>query len=134
MRTGKIAFERVSLAAIRRLLEEQNNGKETSVELTLSDKPSNRVARKQSPSPRNLQKHRARPKRSMRREGEDYPRGLWIDEEIFLKHQSRPPQVALREPMLNSSDHHVALPDSVLTDKKSKPKSEVNEKASRATA
>ena len=127
MRKATIAFERVPLKHVRRILEEQNNADERSTAVPDGDNDSKRIARDQRPSPNNPRKHRARPKRSIRREGEDHPIGLWIDKEIFRRHQNRPPQIVLHDSMLSSNSRYLALADCVLTPKKSKPKRSGNE-------
>lgn len=134
MRKAKSGFERVPLEVVRRVLEEQNNAEDESHNLTEADKHFKPVAHNQSPRANNVQKRRARPKRSIHTEGEDHPLGLWIDKEIFRKHQNRPPQIALHDPMLNPNNRYLALADCVLQDKKPSPKKQVSETASRGRA
>jgi len=38
---------------------------------------------------KNVQKHKARPKRSIEKPGKDHELGLWIDYDLLRKHQKR---------------------------------------------
>lgn len=132
MRKGKIAFERIPLEEVRRILKQQNNAEQRAQELIKGDKPSKLIPHHHTA--KNVQKRPARPKRSIRTAGDDHPLGLWIDMEIFRRHQNRPPQIALHNPMLNSNNRYLVLADSVLTHKKSKPKREASDNPWRAGA
>lgn len=132
MPKGKIAFERIPLEEVRRILKQQNNAEQRAPELIAGDKPSKLISHDQTA--KNVQKRPARPKRSIRAAGDDHPLGLWIDVEILRRHQNRPPQIALHNPMLNSNNRYLVLADSVLTHKKSKPKREPNDNPWRAGA
>ena len=131
MGKGNMTFERVPLKQVRRLLEEQTRSQEKSNGSSAGDK---RSVRNQGRSANNVQKHRAQPQHSIRTEGEDHPHGLWIDKEIFRKHQNRQPQLALHGSLTNSNNRSLALADSVLKPHKVKPKRKVNQRAPRTEA
>ena len=62
----------------------------------------------------NVQKHAAHPKRSIKKEGDDHPLGLWIDREMLRKHQNRTPKIVLHNPLPSADNRYLALADLAL--------------------
>lgn len=70
----------------------------------------------------NVQKHKARPKRSIAKPGNDHELGLWIDKDLLRKHQNRPPQTIIHDPLTSTNNRYLALADIVLGNNKPKKK------------
>jgi len=68
----------------------------------------------------NVQKKRARPKRSNKTPGEDHELGLWIDYDLLRKHQSRLPQIVIHDPVIGINDRYLELADIALRGGKSR--------------
>ena len=87
---------------------------------------SNGAARRQSItngySP-NVQKKRARPKRSIKSPGDDHELGLWIDYDLLRKHQGRMPQIVIHDPVSAINNRYLELADIALRGGKSKKRS-----------
>jgi len=73
----------------------------------------------------NVQKRAARPKRSISTEGKDHPLGLWIDRDALRRHQNRPPQLALQNPLTSANNRYLALADFALGNNKPRKKAVV---------
>jgi hypothetical protein len=71
----------------------------------------------------NVYKRKARPKRSIDRPGDDHDLGLWIDYELLRKHQGRPAQTIIHDPVQTTNSRYLELADLVLANGKSKKKS-----------
>ena len=71
---------------------------------------------------KNVQKHKARPKRSIEVLGDDHPLGLWIDKELLRKHQNRPPQTIIHDQSSITNSRYLMLADLALGNKKKKSK------------
>lgn len=63
---------------------------------------------------RNVQKRKARPKRSIKEPGQDHPLGLWIDKELVRKHHSHATDATIRDPLTSSSQRYLELADLAL--------------------
>ena len=72
---------------------------------------------------RNVQKSKARPKRSIDNPGDDHELGLWIDYELLRKHQNRTPQTIIHDPMSSVNNRYLELADFALGTGKAKKKS-----------
>ena len=70
----------------------------------------------------NVQKRKARPKRSIEKPGDDHELGLWIDKELLRKHQNRPPQTIIHDPLTSTNNRYLALADIALGNNKPKKK------------
>ena len=70
----------------------------------------------------NVQKRKARPKRSIAKPGDDHELGLWIDKELLRKHQNRAPQTIIHDPLTSTNNRYLALADIVLGNNKPKKK------------
>ena len=102
----KIFFERIRLSEIQDLVTPPRAGNE---------RPPNAEDAKK------VKKLPARTQRSIRTEGQDHPVGLWIDKEIFRKHQNRPPQILLSDGF-GLKNRHLTLADLEITSAKQKTK------------
>jgi hypothetical protein len=71
----------------------------------------------------NVQKKRARPKRSIKSPGDDHELGLWIDYDLLRKHQSRMPQIVIHDPVSAINNRYLELADIALRGGKSKKRS-----------
>ena len=105
MARSKKLFERIRLSELRTL---QGLGSE---EPALRAKPTVRS---------NVQKQAARPKRSIRSEGEDHPVGLWIDRDMFRKHQNGTPRIVIHDPLASINNRYLMLADLALKSNKAK--------------
>jgi hypothetical protein len=123
----KSPFERIPINVVRMILENQKNGVPESEELANTQKRLKPEQANKTATANNVQKHRARPKRSIRTEGQDHPLGLWIDKEIFRKHQNRPPQLVLHDPSAISSNRYLALADLALGSNRTKSRRKPND-------
>ena len=112
-------FERIRLEEVSHLLKKQKNAERES-EQPFEDQPPKTVRQNPPGQANNVQKHRARPKRSIRTEGEDHPLGLWIDKDIFRKHQNPAPQMVLHDPAWTLNNRYIALADLALGTNKKK--------------
>ena len=74
-------------------------------------------------TPRNVQKRRARPKRSIAKPGEDHNAGLWVDYDLLRKHQGRSPETILHSPSADVNNRYLELADLALGNIKPKKKS-----------
>jgi hypothetical protein len=64
--------------------------------------------------PKNVQKRKARPKRSIGTDHEDHPVGLWIDKELLRKHQGRTPQTIIHDQSSVTNNRYLELADLAL--------------------
>lgn len=62
---------------------------------------------------KNVQKRKARPKRSIQEPGEDHPLGLWIDKDLLRKHHI-PTMPTMQNPLMVSSQRYLELADLAL--------------------
>lgn len=58
---------------------------------------------------KNVQKSKARPKRSIEEPGEDHPLGLWIDKDLLRKHHNSRIQLIARDPFTSSNQRYLEL-------------------------
>jgi hypothetical protein len=63
---------------------------------------------------RNVQKTKARPKRSISHPGDDHDLRLWIDYELLRKHQNRAPQTIIHDPLSSVNNRYLELADLAL--------------------
>ena len=63
---------------------------------------------------KNVQKRKARPKRSIDNPGVDHDLGLWVDYELLRKHQGRPPEIVLHSPLSAVNNRYLELADLAL--------------------
>jgi hypothetical protein len=71
---------------------------------------------------KNVQKRKARPKRSIAKPGDDHELGLWIDKDLLRKHQNRAPQTIIHDPLTSTNNRYLALADIALGNNKPKKK------------
>lgn len=71
---------------------------------------------------KNVQKRKARPKRSITKPGNDHELGLWIDRDLLRKHQSRSPQTIIHDPLTSTNNRYLVLADIALGNNKPKKK------------
>ena len=74
----------------------------------------------------NVQKRKARPKRSIAKPGEDHELGLWIDKDLLRKYQNRPPQTIIHDPLTSTNNRYLALADIALGNNRPKKKPKAN--------
>ena len=77
----------------------------------------------------NVQKRKARPKRSIEIPGDDHPLGLWIDKELLRKHQNRTPQTIIHDQSSVTNNRYLQLADLALGNRKRKSKAAVATRA-----
>jgi hypothetical protein len=63
--------------------------------------------------PNNVQKRKARPKRSIANPGKDHELGLWVDLALLRKHQNRTPQTLLHDQVF-ANNRYLELADIAL--------------------
>ena len=69
----------------------------------------------------NVVKRKAQPKRSIAKPRDEL--GLWIDFNLLRKHQNRPPQTIIHDPLASVNNRYLELADLALgTNKKKKAK------------
>lgn len=75
----------------------------------------------------NVQKRKARPKRSIAKPGDDHELGLWIDKDLLRKHQNRHPQTIIHDPLTSTNNRYLALADIALGNNRprKKPRSDI---------
>ena len=73
--------------------------------------------------PKNVQKRKARPKRSIIKPDEDHSAGLWVDYDLLRKHQNRTPETVLHSPQNAVNNRYLELADIALGVNKPKKKS-----------
>ena len=71
----------------------------------------------------NVQKRKARPKRSILKPGGDHELGLWIDKDLLRKHQNPIPHTVIHNPLPSANNRYLALADLALGNNKPKKKS-----------
>jgi hypothetical protein len=71
---------------------------------------------------RNVQKRKARPKRSIAKPGNDHNAGLWVDYDLLRKHQGRSREVVLHSPQIGMNNRYLELADIALGTNKPKKK------------
>lgn len=71
----------------------------------------------------NVQKRKARPKRSIAKPGRDHDLGLWIDYEFLRKHQSPVVKPVFHDATTASNNRYLELADVILGNGKPKKKS-----------
>ena len=81
---------------------------------------------------KNVQKRKARPKRSIREPGEDHPLGLWIDRDLLRKYHGPVAQRVVSHPLLSSNHRYLELADLALG--VNKPNGKPKKKAKGASA
>jgi hypothetical protein len=81
---------------------------------------------------KNVQKRKARPKRSIQEPGQDHPLGLWIDKDLLRKHHSQTAETTIHDPLMASSQRYLELADLALG--LSKPNGKPKKKAKGASA
>gem|GEM_PF-2484547 len=72
---------------------------------------------------KNIQKSKARPKRSINKPGSDHELGLWVDYDLLRKHQGRPSQIVIHNPVSEANNRYLELADLALGNGKPKKKS-----------
>lgn len=72
---------------------------------------------------KNIQKSKARPKRSINNPGTDHELGLWVDYDLLRKHQGRPSQIVIHNPVSAANNRYLELADLALGIAKPKKKS-----------
>ena len=80
--------------------------------------------------PKNVQKQKARPKRSIDAPGNDHELGLWVDLDLLRKHQSRTAQTVLHDPLTSINNRYLELADLALGNGRHK-KTSIKGKAAR---
>ncbi|PYY13987.1 MAG: hypothetical protein DMG60_20920 [Acidobacteria bacterium] len=70
----------------------------------------------------NVQKRPARPKRSIKTEGDDHPLGLWIDHDVLRRHQNGTPKLILHDPLASANSRYLTLADLALGNNKARLK------------
>jgi hypothetical protein len=70
----------------------------------------------------NVQKRKARPKRSIAKPGDDHELGLWIDKDLLCKHQNRYRQTIIHDPLTSTKNLYLELADIALGNNKPKKK------------
>lgn len=126
MHKSKSRFETIPLKALRHLLQDgKNSGPETETRNDGVD--SSTAARPTQPARSNVQKQRARPKRSIKTEGQDHPLGLWLDRDVLRKHQNPTPRVAFHTPLANTNNLYLTLADLALGNNKPKSRKNANQ-------
>jgi hypothetical protein len=81
---------------------------------------------------KNVQKRKARPKRSIQEPGGDHPLGLWIDKDLLRKHHTHSVQTTVHDPLMTSNHRYLELADLALG--LNKPNGKPKKKAKAATA
>jgi hypothetical protein len=74
--------------------------------------------------PDNVQKQKARPKRSITKPGDDHSAGLWVDYDLLRRHQARSSEAVLHSPHAAVNNRYLELADLALglSKPKKKPK------------
>ena len=73
--------------------------------------------------PKNVQKQKARPKRSITKPGDDHSAGLWVDYDLLRRHQARSSQIIVHSPNITVNNRYLELADIALGTHKPKKKS-----------
>lgn len=73
-------------------------------------------------APRNVEKRKTQPKRSIAKAGDDHEVGLWIDYELLRKHQIHTPHTIIHDPISATNNRYLHLADIALRSNKSKKK------------
>jgi len=113
MQKTKKLFERISLDEVRQIIRDgQNRERESNRESdTLDNAPrvpsQNLVIMKRT-------KHHAAPTPSATAEGDGYPLGLWMDKDMFRRHQRRQPRIVLHHRQASTNNRYLALADLAL--------------------
>lgn len=63
---------------------------------------------------KNVQKHKASPKRSITEPGEDHPLGLWIDKDLLRKHHDHSAKSIAHDPLTSANNRYLELADLAL--------------------
>lgn len=71
---------------------------------------------------KNVQKRKARPKRSIDKPGADHDLGLWVDYELLRKHQGLQPEILVQGNGRAANNRYLELADLALGTKKPKKK------------
>jgi hypothetical protein len=72
---------------------------------------------------KNVQKRKARPKRSIAKPGDDHELGLWIDYDLLRRHQGRLAQTIIHDSIVATNNRYLELADLALGNGKAKKKS-----------
>jgi len=73
--------------------------------------------------PKNVQKRKARPKRSIAKPGDDHELGLWIDYDLLRKHRNGNSRTIIHDPITSTNNRYLELADLALGTQKPKKKS-----------
>jgi hypothetical protein len=73
--------------------------------------------------PKNVQKRKARPKRSIAKPGDDHELGMWIDYELLRKQRNGTSQTIIHDPITSTNNRYLELADLALGTQKPKKKS-----------
>ena len=82
---------------------------------------------------KNVQKHKPRPKRSIKEPGEDHPLGLWIDKDLLRKHYAAS-RTVIHDPITSTNQRYLELADLVLDMNKPNGKQNKEKKKAKAAA
>ena len=69
---------------------------------------------------KNVQKRKARPKRSIKGKGDDHPQGLWVNVDFFRKLTTHEGRTVVHGEAGETQNHYLELADLVLNDKQKK--------------
>lgn len=72
---------------------------------------------------KNVQKQKARPKRSITKPGDNHTAGLWVDYDLLRKQQGPRSKIVLHSPHIALNNRYLELADIALGTNKSKKKS-----------
>jgi hypothetical protein len=129
MQKRKNLFRRIPLEEVPRLLREQRipgSSEYQSEDLEIA----NDVPTTSRPHPENAQKRTLPGKHSLRTEEGDRSVGLWINKDMFRRHQHQQAQIVLHDPRPGTNTRYLALADLALNNRKraSKNTNNVNAK------
>jgi len=81
----------------------------------------------------NVQKRKPRPKRSLRKPGDDHPIGLWIDKDLLRKYHA-PARTIIHDPITSTNHRYLELADLALGLDKPNKTNQQKKKAKAAAA
>lgn len=73
--------------------------------------------------PNNVEKQKARPKRSITEPDDDHTEGLWVNYDFLRRHQAHRSEVIFHPPEIGVNNRYLELADIALGTKKEKKKS-----------
>ena len=82
---------------------------------------------------KNVQKRKPRPKRSIRKPGDDHPIGLWIDKDLLRKYHA-PTRTIIHDPITSTNHRYLELADLALGLDKPTTKSNKQKKKAKGAA